>query len=264
MKRATRLTNTPPYPFVRWASLIAAARQQGLDVIRLDVGNPDLPPPDDVVEALCQSAYCPDRHGYPGYKGLPALRQAIADYYERRFGVLLDPETQVVPLIGSKEGIVNLALACLDPGDLVLVPDPGYAPYARGAALASAEIHTFPLLAERGFLPDLDAIPAGVADRAVLMWLNYPNFDQLRRVCYHCLGQRRIGAETKRIGGEIECTDVDGRFCPPRRRCHHRHRRQRLRRRQAARRPLPRHPGRFPQPLRRDTRWGDASTLVPK
>ena len=175
MKRAARLTRTPPYPFVRWAEHIEAARQRGIDVIRLDVGNPDMPPPDEVVEALCQSARCPDHHGYPGYRGLPALRQAIASYYDRRFDVTLDPDTQVVPLIGSKEGIVNLALACLDPGDLVLVPDPGYAPYTRGAALASAEIRTFPLLPERGFLPDLDAIPADVADQAVLMWLNYPN-----------------------------------------------------------------------------------------
>jgi LL-diaminopimelate aminotransferase len=175
MKRASRLTNIPPYPFARWAAHTAAARRRGVDVIRLDIGNPDMPPPDDVVEALCRSAHQPDHHGYPGYRGLPALREAIAGYYERRFGVTLDPETQVVPLIGSKEGIVNVALACLDPGDLALVPDPGYAPYTMGTALVGAEIYTFPLLPERGFLPDLEAIPAAVADRAVLMWLNYPN-----------------------------------------------------------------------------------------
>jgi len=175
VKRATRLTNIPPYPFARWAGHVAAARQQGVDVIRLDIGNPDMPPPDEVIEALCQSAHHPDHHGYPGYRGLPALREAIVRYYKRRFGVALDPDTQVVPLIGSKEGIVNLALACLDPGDLVLVPDPGYAPYRMGTALASAEAYMFPLLSERGFLPDLEAIPAAVADRAVMMWLNYPN-----------------------------------------------------------------------------------------
>lgn len=175
MKRADRLLNIPPYPFACLAAHVEAARQQGMDVIRLDMGNPDMPPPDKVIEALCRSAHQPDRHGYPGYRGLPVLREAIAAYYERRFGVSLDPETQVVPLIGSKEGIVNIALACLDPGDLVLVPDPGYAPYTRGAALAGAQGYTFPLLAERGFLPDLDAIPSDVAGRAVLMWLNYPN-----------------------------------------------------------------------------------------
>jgi LL-diaminopimelate aminotransferase len=175
MKRAKRLENIPPYPFARWARLVASVQTRGVDVIRLDVGNPDLPPPDEVVEALCSSARRPDQHGYPSYRGSPALREAIARYYQQRFGVLLDPETEVVPLIGSKEGIVNLALACLDPGDLALVPDPGYAPYSGGTHLAGAEVYTFPLLAERGFLPDLDAIPADVADRAALMWLNYPN-----------------------------------------------------------------------------------------
>jgi LL-diaminopimelate aminotransferase len=175
MKLANRLANLPPYPFARWAAQVNAVRADGLDVIRLDIGSPDLPPEGDVVETLYQSARQPDSHGYPGYRGIPELRQAIADYYGRRFGVELDVDTQIVPLIGSKEGIVNLALACLDPGDLVLVPDPGYAPYTMGTGLAGGEVATFPLLAENDFLPDLDAIPADVADRAVLMWLNYPN-----------------------------------------------------------------------------------------
>jgi len=175
VKRASCLSNLPPYPFARWEGQVNAARRRGFDVIRLDIGNPDLPPPDDVVETLCHSAHQPDRHGYPDYRGIPELRQAVADYYDRRFGVTLDADTQVVPLIGSKEGIVNLALACLDPGDLALVPDPGYAPYTMGTILAGGDVHTFPLLAENGFLPDLDAIPVDVADRAVLMWLNYPN-----------------------------------------------------------------------------------------
>jgi len=175
VKRANRLLSTPPYPFARWARHLDAARRRGLDVIRLDIGDPDMPPPDAVIEALCQSARQPEHHGYPGYSGLPVLREAIAGYYERRFGVALDPDSEVVPLIGSKEGIVNMALACLDPGDLVLVPDPGYAPYIRGAILAGAQVHTFPLVEERDFLPDLDAIPTDVADRAELMWLNYPN-----------------------------------------------------------------------------------------
>jgi len=175
MKRSQRLQGTPPYPFARWNRQIDALRGEGLDVIRLDIGSPDLPPPEEVVEALCASAHQPDRHSYPGYRGIPALRDAIAEYYARRFGVTLDPEGQVVPLIGSKEGIVNLALACLDPGDLVLVPDPGYAPYTLGAHLAGAQVYTFPLLPERAFLPDFDAIPAHVLARATLMWLNYPN-----------------------------------------------------------------------------------------
>jgi LL-diaminopimelate aminotransferase len=139
------------------------------------MGNPDLPPPDPVLDTLCEAARQSDRHGYAGYAGIPPLRRAIADYYDRRFGVAVDPQTQVVPLIGSKEGIVNIALACLDPGDLVLVPDPGYAPYTMGASLAGAEVFPFPLSPERDFLPDFSAIPPRVADRAVMMWLNYPN-----------------------------------------------------------------------------------------
>ena len=175
MKRANRLQNIPPYPFARWATCVEAAQRQGMDVIQLGIGNPDMPPSDEVIKALCQSAHHPDHHGYSGHRGLPALRGAIAGYYKRRFGVPLDLDTEVVPLIGSKEGIVNMALACLDPGDLALVPDPGYAPYTMGAALAGAEVYAFPLLPERGFLPDLGAIPPDAAGRAVLMWLNYPN-----------------------------------------------------------------------------------------
>ena len=175
MKRAARLSNLPPYPFARWAEQVAGARQRGLDVIRLDIGNPDLPPPDDVVQTLCRVARQPDYHGYAGYRGIPALRGAIAEYYERRFGVELDPDGEVMPLIGSKEGLINLALAHLGPGDLALVPDPGYAPYARGAILSGAEIRTFPLLPEQNFLPDLDAIPVEATRSASLIWLNYPN-----------------------------------------------------------------------------------------
>jgi LL-diaminopimelate aminotransferase len=175
MRPADRLSLLPPYPFARWVARIEAAQEQGLDVIRLDIGNPDLPPPAPVVQALAQSARRPDRHGYAGYRGLPALRQAIAGYYRRRFGVILDADTQVVPLLGSKEGIINMALAWLDPGDLALVPDPGYAPYSMGATLAGAGVYSFPLRPELGFLPDLEAIPPGIAGRARLMWLNYPN-----------------------------------------------------------------------------------------
>jgi LL-diaminopimelate aminotransferase len=146
-----------------------------MDVIRLDVGSPDLPPPSGVIEELCATARLPDQHGYTSYRGLPALREAIATYYLRRFGVALEPDTQALPLIGSKEGIVNLSLACLDPGDVSLVPDPGYAPYSMGAILAGGDVQTVPLLPEEGFLPDLDAIPAAAADTARLMWLNFPN-----------------------------------------------------------------------------------------
>ncbi|NLF01352.1 MAG: aminotransferase class I/II-fold pyridoxal phosphate-dependent enzyme [Anaerolineales bacterium] len=175
MKQTRRLANLPPYPFARWSRHIEDARRRGLDPIRLDIGDPDMPPADEVVDALCQSARQPGHHGYPGYRGLAALRAAMAEYYQRRFGVTLDPDTQVLPLIGSKEGIVNMALACMDPGDVALVPELGYAPYAMGAALAGADAYTFPLPAARGYLPDLAAIPGEVASQASLLWLNYPN-----------------------------------------------------------------------------------------
>jgi len=183
LESARRLQNLPPYPFARWERVVAEAARGDRTMIRLDIGNPDMPPDDTVIEALYASAKKPGVHGYSGYRGLPAFRRALAGYYARRFGVTLDPDKQVVPLIGSKEGIVNMALAWLDAGDssrgltasLALLPDPGYAPYAAGARLAGAEFETFPLLAENGFLPDFDAIPAEVADRAKLLWLNYPN-----------------------------------------------------------------------------------------
>ena len=173
--KSDRIANMPNYPFARWGERVNAARSRGIDVIRLDIGNPDLPPPNPVIDALCSSARQSSHHGYPGYRGIPALREGIAAYYARRFAVELDPTTEVVPLLGSKEGIVHLSLAILDPADLVLVPDPGYPSYAMGAVLAGAQVHRLPLLPERGYLPDLASIPSDIARRARLLWLNYPN-----------------------------------------------------------------------------------------
>ena len=175
MKRSERLATLPPYPFAIWAGEIRRVQQQGTDVIRLDIGNPDLAPPTDVIETLCASAHEATHHGYSGYRGLPSLRRAMAAYYARRFDVDLDPDAEVVPLMGSKEGIVNLAMACVGPGDVVLVPDPGYAPYTMGSLLAGAEVVKFPLLASNDFLPDLGAIPLEALSRARMIWLNYPN-----------------------------------------------------------------------------------------
>ena len=124
IKLAQRLTRLPPYPFASWSKEVAAASERGLDIIRLDIGNPDLPPPPDVIQALERSARNPHHHGYPGYRGLPALREAVVEYYQHRFGVDLDPEAEVVPLIGSKEGIANLSLACLDPAMCAPIPRP--------------------------------------------------------------------------------------------------------------------------------------------
>ena len=147
---------------------------QGADVIRLDVGSPDLPPAPHIVDALTRAAACPDAHGYQSHRGTRALRLAWAQMYARAFGVQIDPEN-VLPLLGSKEGIFHLSLVWLRPGDVALVPDPGYQTYGIAARFAGAETVALPLLLESGFLPDLDAVPAEVAARAKMLWLNYPN-----------------------------------------------------------------------------------------
>jgi LL-diaminopimelate aminotransferase len=175
MRLAKRVESLPPYIFAGLEKRVNALRAQGMDIIRLDMGSPDLPPPQEVVDALYHSAQDPTHHGYAGFSGIPALRNAMAAYYDRRFGVGLDPATEILPLIGSKEGIVNLHLAFIDPGDVTLVPDPGYSPYTMGTYLAGGSVVTFPLLPERGWLPDLEAIPADARQRAQVIWLNYPN-----------------------------------------------------------------------------------------
>jgi LL-diaminopimelate aminotransferase len=163
------------YVFAALDAKIKAAQAQGVDVIKLDIGSPDGPPPSFVVDSLAQSAALPGKHGYAGYVGTPRLRQAMVDYYRTRFGVELNVANEVLPLLGSKEGIANMALAWLDPGDLALVPDPGYPTYAASVAMAGAQAYCMPLTAANGWLPDLDAIPTAAADSARLMWLNYPN-----------------------------------------------------------------------------------------
>src|SRR6185295_14872353 len=139
------------------------------------IGDPDLPTPDRIVSVLQESAADPANHRYPSYFGLAELRESIASWYRDRFRVSLDPATEVLPTLGSKDGISHVPLALVDPGDIVLAPDPGYTVYVTGAIMAGAEAHIMPLRAENGWLPDLDAIPSEVADRARLMWLNYPN-----------------------------------------------------------------------------------------
>ncbi|MDI6871632.1 MAG: LL-diaminopimelate aminotransferase [Bacillota bacterium] len=175
MQQAQRITNLPPYLFAEIDRKIAEARKQGVDIISLGIGDPDRPTPESVVEEACRQAHNPANHRYPSYEGLPEFRQAVADWYRRRFGVELDAEAEVVTLIGSKEGIAHISLCYVDPGDLNLVPDPGYPVYEIGTFFAGGTSYKMPLLAERGFLPDLTAIPSDVARRAKLMFLNYPN-----------------------------------------------------------------------------------------
>jgi LL-diaminopimelate aminotransferase len=175
IRAAHRLDSLPEYVFAALGAKLKALEAQGFTIIRLDMGSPDGPPADFIIAALAQTAAASTSHGYMGFTGTPRLRQAIVDYYDSRFGVSLDVGTEVLPLIGSKEGIANMALAWLDPGDLALVPDPGYPAYRMGAFLAGADVHYFPLDEAHHFLPDLDAIPENVASRARLLWLNYPN-----------------------------------------------------------------------------------------
>lgn len=175
MKLAERMRHLPPYHFAETAQRIAAKRAAGVDVINLGMGDPDLPTPDPVIERLCETARDPLNHRYPEYLGMPELRQGIAAWFKRRFGVSLDANKEVVPLIGSKEGLVHLATVLLDPGDVALIPDPAYTVYAAGVTLAGATSYFLPLTAERGFLPDLEAIPANILDQARVFWLNYPN-----------------------------------------------------------------------------------------
>lgn len=172
---SNRVLSIPPYAFAALGKRIAQLRAEGKDIIRLDIGNPDMPPAPHIIDALVESSRRDDTHGYAGYYGIPAFRQALVDFYQSRFGVSLDVNTEVSPLIGSKEGLANLNLAWLDAGDIALVPDPGYLTYAMGPILADAEVRTFDLKAENDWLPNFSTISAELADRARMMWLNYPN-----------------------------------------------------------------------------------------
>jgi len=172
---AQRLGRIPPYLFAEIDRKVQEKKRAGVDVISLGIGDPDLPTPDRIVSVLQESAADPANHRYPSYFGLAELRESIASWYRDRFRVSLDPATEVLPTLGSKDGISHAPLALVDPGDIVLAPDPGYTVYVTGAIMAGADAHIMPLRAENGWLPDLDAIPTEVADRARLMWLNYPN-----------------------------------------------------------------------------------------
>ena len=174
MKPAQRAQNLPPVFFAALNKRIAELRAEGADVIRLDIGSPDLPPDARLVETLKNSADNPTKHSYGGYAGQPHLRKAIIDYYQQRFGVQLH-QSELLPLIGSKEGLVNMHLAWLDPGDLSLVPDPCYSSYLYAPLLAGGRAETFDLLPERGWLPNLADIPTETAKAARMLWLNYPN-----------------------------------------------------------------------------------------
>ena len=175
MKFSSRLDKLAPYPFVEISRIIAEKRAAGVDVVTFGIGDPDIPTPQPIIDRLLEASQDPPNHRYPETDGLPEVRRAIAQWYDKRFGVQLDPDTEVLPLIGAKEGIGHAAFCFLDPGDLALVPDPAYPVYGVGTMFAGAESHIMPLYERNGWLPELDAIPGPVADAAKVMWLNYPN-----------------------------------------------------------------------------------------
>ncbi len=175
IKWAKRIEELPPYLFAEIDRKKNELIEKGVDVIDLGVGDPDIPTPDHIIESLREACGNPENHRYPSYVGMPAFREAAAEWYSERFGVSLDPAKEVVALIGSKEGIAHAPLAFLDPGEIALVPDPGYPVYPVSTTFAGGVPYPMPLLKENGFFPDLDAIPSPVAQRAVMMFLNYPN-----------------------------------------------------------------------------------------
>lgn len=175
IRPADRIASFKPYFFAALAQKLNALRAQGMSIIRIDMGSPDLPPTEFIINALDQSARRPDTHGYTPNGGTPAFRQAIATYYKNRFGVELDPKTETLTLLGSKEGLFNLSQVMLNPGDVALGPDPGYPVYSASGIIAGAEIYNLPILKENDFLPDLNSIPVEILRRSRLLWLNYPN-----------------------------------------------------------------------------------------
>lgn len=170
-----RISDLPPYLFAEIDKKKSECVAKGVDVIDLGVGDPDIPTPGHIVEAAAKALADPSNHRYPSYAGMAGFRNAAAMWYEKRFGPKLDPDREVLALIGSKEGIAHAPMAFINPGDIALVPDPGYPVYPVSVAFAGGISHPMPLLKENGFLPDLKAIPADVAARAKLMFLNYPN-----------------------------------------------------------------------------------------
>ncbi len=175
VNKAKRIRELPPYLFAEIDRRKREALSQGVDLIDLGIGDPDIPTPTPIVEKLLEGASKPVNHRYPNSSGLPEFREAVADWYKARFNVKLDPAKEVVSLIGSKEGIGNMAVAFVDPGDLVLVASPCYPVYHIGTAFSGGKNYFLPLKRENHFLPDLESIPSEVAKQAKLLWINYPN-----------------------------------------------------------------------------------------
>jgi LL-diaminopimelate aminotransferase len=175
IERSKRLDRLPPYLFVEIDRVKNELMAAGKDVVDLGIGDPDLPTPPEIVEALREACTDPATHRYPLQRGLPSFKAAIARWYEKRYGVALDPEREVLPLIGTKEGIGHLPLAIMDAGDIALIPDPAFPIYPAATWLAGADVHCIPLTEQEGFLPDLASVPGSALRHARLLFLNYPN-----------------------------------------------------------------------------------------
>ncbi len=175
MRLSRRIEYLPPYLFVEINRKIAEKRAEGSEVVSFAIGDPDIPTPPHIIKKLCEAAQDPANHRYPETEGLPELRQAIAGWYKERFDVSLDADKEVLPLIGSKEGIAHIAFCFVDYRDVALVPDPAYPVYAISTMLASGNPYYLPLMEKNNFLPDLNAVPAYILQRAKLLWISYPN-----------------------------------------------------------------------------------------
>lgn len=204
IKAASRTDLVNEYYFSAKLAQIARMRHEGADVINLGIGSPDMAPADEVTGELSRTAAMAGNHGYQGYRGIPSLRQAFADWYKRFFGVTLDPANEILPLIGSKEGIMHVSMAFLDPGDEVLVPDPGYPAYSAAALLAGGKIRTYDLSEENGWMPDISAIEASGVESVKIMWINYPHMPTGAKASSELFEQLVRFAERNRI---LLCND---------------------------------------------------------
>lgn len=175
MRMSRRIENLPPYLFMEISKKIAEKKAKGEEVVSFAIGDPDIPTPAHIIDKLCQAAKDPANHRYPESEGLPELRRAMAKWYQERFGVSLDADTEVLPLIGSKEGVAHIPFCFIDYKDIALLPDPGYPVYPVSTMLAGGSPYYLPLTAENDFLPDLSTIPAHILRKAKLLWINYPN-----------------------------------------------------------------------------------------
>jgi LL-diaminopimelate aminotransferase len=175
VEKAKRIKELPPYLFARIDEIKEEQLAKGVDVIDLTVGDPDLPTPDPIINRMKEALENPANHQYPSYVGMLSLRTAVAQWYKRRFNVDLNPQKEVIVLIGSKEGIAHFPMAFIDDGDYGLVPDPGYPVYATSISFAGGTPHYMPLLRENKFHPNFEDIPAEIAEKSKLMFFNYPN-----------------------------------------------------------------------------------------